>query len=61
MNLQVPQNAGSLACFLAGRAKDLSAPPVQGTHFEVNCLSQVTVYRLQNFSCYIYMPTGEDM
>jgi len=26
MNLQVPQNAGNVACFLPGRAKDLSAP-----------------------------------
>ena len=27
MNLKVPQNAGNVACFLPGRAKDLSAPP----------------------------------
>jgi hypothetical protein len=26
MNLQVPQNAGNVACFFPGRAKDLSAP-----------------------------------
>ena len=26
MNLQVPQNAGNVACFLSGRGKDLSAP-----------------------------------
>jgi len=26
MNLQVPRNAGNVACFLPGRAKDLSAP-----------------------------------
>jgi len=26
MNFQVPQNAGNVACFLPGRAKDLSAP-----------------------------------
>jgi hypothetical protein len=25
MKLHVPQNAGNVACFLAGRAKDLSA------------------------------------
>ena len=28
MNFQVPQNAGNIACFLPGRAKDLSAPHV---------------------------------
>jgi len=26
MNLQFPYNAGNVACFLFGRAKDLSAP-----------------------------------
>ena len=26
MNLQVPRNAGNVACFLPGRAKDISAP-----------------------------------
>jgi len=26
MNLEVPQNAGKVACFLPGQAKDLSAP-----------------------------------
>ena len=26
MKLQVPYNAGNVACFLPGRAKDLSAP-----------------------------------
>jgi len=26
LNLQVPLNAGDVACFIPGRAKDLSAP-----------------------------------
>ena len=31
MNLHIPQNAGNVACFLPGRAKDLSTPLYQET------------------------------
>jgi len=44
MNLQLPQNAGNVACFLPGRAKDLSAPCIRNSFrsklsFTGNCLS----------------------
>ena len=34
MNLQIPLNAGNVACFLPGRARDLSAPCIMPDHLE---------------------------
>jgi len=44
MNLQVPQNAGNVACFLPGRAKDLSAPLYLCTYANVSDFPQYVFY-----------------
>jgi len=43
MNFQVPQNAGNVACFILGRAKDLSAPLYEFRlefHVKNDCVSK---------------------